>query len=511
MTWTVRSPATKNVIGTLEETSVEQVDKLYENAKKAYLTWAGLPISERVHSLRKLRLHIIDELDYIVKVISDSTGKVAVEALTTEVMTVVDSIAHIEKRAAAALKTQKVKTPITFIGKASYIEYKPRGTVLVISPWNFPFQLSMIPIAEALVAGNAVILKPSEITPMVGVLIENLFKEAEFPEGLLQVAHGGKELGAALVEGKPDFIHFTGSVRTGKIIQMEAAKQLIPTLLELGGKDPMIVCADANMERAVQGAIWGAFTNSGQVCMSVERVYVDKSVYREFVDRLVQATQSLKQGTASDSDIGSMTFPQQTAIIKEHVTEALEKGAELIAGEHPDQWADDQMFIKPMIVTNVNHDMAIMQEETFGPVLPIMPFETEEEAIFLANDTRFGLNASVWTTDVERGKRIVSRLLSGNAVINDVIITVANPYLPYGGTKEGGIGAYHGDVGMQNFCVQTAVMVDKGRKKEEVNWYPYEGKYELFARLIRSFWGKKRNWGQFLAAYRQLLKSGDRE
>ncbi|HEY9576952.1 MAG TPA: aldehyde dehydrogenase family protein, partial [Pseudobacillus sp.] len=363
----------------------------------------------------------------------------------------------------------------------------------------------------ALVAGNAVILKPSEITPMVGVLIEDLFRKAGFPQGLLQVAHGGKELGAALVEGKPDFIHFTGSVRTGKVIQAEAARQLIPTLLELGGKDPMIVCADANIERAVRGAIWGAFTNSGQVCMSVERVYVDKSVYQEFVDRLVQETQSLKQGIASDSDIGSMTFPKQTAIIKEHVKEALEKGAKLITGEHPDQWEDDQMFIKPMILTNVHHEMAIMQEETFGPVLPVMSFDTEEEAVSLANDTRFGLNASVWTADIDRGKQIVSRLVSGNAVINDVIITVANPYLPYGGAKEGGIGAYHGDVGMQSFCVQTAVMVDKGYKKKEVNWFPYDGKYELFTSLIRSFWGEKRNWGQFLAAYRKLLKTEHRK
>ncbi|OCA92138.1 aldehyde dehydrogenase family protein [Pseudobacillus wudalianchiensis] len=511
MIWTVKSPATKKVIGTLDETPLERAEDLYDNANKAFLTWSGLSISERVHFLQKLRLSIVEQLDDIVKVIHDSTGKVAVEALTTEVMTVVDSISHIEKRAAAALKTRKVKTPITFIGKSSYIEYKPRGTVLVISPWNFPFQLSMIPIVEALVAGNAVILKPSEITPMVGVLIEQLFEQAGFPAGLLQVAHGGKELGAALVKGKPDFIHFTGSVRTGKIIQAEAAKQLIPTLLELGGKDPMIVCADANMERAVQGAIWGAFTNSGQVCMSVERVYVDKSIYQKFVDRLVQETQALKQGIAADSDIGSMTFPQQTAIIKAHVKDALEKGAELIAGDHPDQWKDGQMFIEPMILTKVDHGMAIMQEETFGPVLPVMPFETEEEAIALANDTRFGLNASVWTADLDRGKRIVSRLISGNAVINDVIITVANPYLPYGGAKEGGIGAYHGDVGMQNFCVQTAVMVDKGHKKKEVNWYPYEGKYEAFVKLIRSFWGEKRDWGQFLSAYKKLLKIGNKK
>lgn len=423
---------------------------------------------------------------------------------------VADALSHIEKRAQSALKTRKVKTPITFIGKSSYIEYKPRGVVLVISPWNFPFQLSMIPIAEALVGGNVVLLKPSEITPLVGTLIEDLFAQAGFPEDVVQVAHGGGELGAVLVEGKPDYIHFTGSVRTGKIIQSEAAKNLIPTTLELGGKDAMIVFADANIDRAVQGALWGAFSNSGQVCMSVERIYVERTIYYGFLERIVQQTHNLQQGTSASDDIGSMTFPNQVDIVKAHVTEAIEKGAELLTGDHPAFWGTNQMFLKPMILTGVTHDMQIMQEETFGPVLPIMPFDAEEEAIILANDTRFGLSASVWTADLDRGKRVVSKLITGNAVINDVIITIANPYLPYGGVKEGGIGTYHSDSGMQTFCIQTAVMMDGGRTNSEVNWFPYAGKYELFMTLIHSFFGEKRNYFKFLKSYFSLLAVSSR-
>ncbi|WP_018133007.1 aldehyde dehydrogenase family protein [Effusibacillus pohliae] len=514
MTWVVKHPATGETIGSLQETPPAKVNDLYREAKEAFAAWSRLPVRKRLNYLRALRLAIVEDMEDIVRVISQSTGKIPTEALVTEVMAVAEAILHIEKRAPHALKTKKVKTPITFIGKTSYVEYKPRGVVLVLSPWNFPFQLSAIPVAEALAGGNTVILKPSEISPLVGVLIEALFAKAGFPKGVLQVAHGGKELGTALVRAKPDYIHFTGSVRTGKIIQAEAAKHLIPTTLELGGKDPMIVFADANLERAVNAAVWGAFSNSGQVCMSVERIYVQRPVYDEFVTRLAQAAECLRQGNDPDDDLGSMTFPTQLNIVASHVKQALEQGARLLTGEHPDTWQEGWMFLKPMIVTNVTQDMDIMQEETFGPVLPVMPFDTEEEAIQLANDSRFGLSASVWTSDIGRGKRVVSRLVTGNAVINDLIITIANPHLPYGGVKEGGLGAYHADIGMQTFCVRTSVMVDSGRWNREVHWFPYAGKFLPFANLVRSFWGRSRNWPGFLRSYLQLLslsRTADRQ
>jgi acyl-CoA reductase-like NAD-dependent aldehyde dehydrogenase len=505
MTWEVKHPATGVVIGSVEETPKEHVCEIYERARAAFQTWSKLSVNDRVRLIRNLRLAIVEHLDEVVHVISESTGKSSVEALTTELMSVADALLHIEKTAHRVLRIRKVKTPLMFFGKTSYVEFKPRGVVLVISPWNFPFLLSVVAVAEALVGGNVVILKPSEVTPLVGKGIERLFEYAGFPEHVLQVVFGKGDLGATLVSAGPDYIHFTGSVKTGKIIQSEAAKRLIPTTLELGGKDPMIVFADANLERAVHAAVWGAFCNSGQVCMSVERVYVQQPVYDEFVRRVVAETERLTLGNGADDDSGSMTFPAQVETVRRHVTDALNRGARLLTGDHPSTWRDGQMFLKPMVIVDVTQDMTLMQDETFGPVLPILPFDTEEEAVKLANDTRYGLSASVFSSDLDRAKRVVSKLMTGNAVINDVIITIANPNLPYGGVKQGGIGAYHGETGIQGFCVRTAVMVDRGRRKREVIWFPYRQKYQWFAVITKSYWGKKRRVFSFVRAYLKLL------
>jgi acyl-CoA reductase-like NAD-dependent aldehyde dehydrogenase len=279
--WKVSHPATGKLIGELDETPIYEVPRMYQNADQASKPWGKKTLAERLQWLKKLRIHLVDQIDDIAQVIQDSTGKVPMEALSADMLTIVDMIKHFEKYAHKILKTQKVPTPILFFGKKSYIEYKPRGVVLVISPWNFP--LSLAPVLSALVAGNSVILKPSEITPLIGQLIETIFKDIGFPAHVVQVAHGGKELGSRLVQENPDYIFFTGSVATGKKIQQEAARYLIPTTLELGGKDPMIVCADAHIERAVHAALWGGLTNSGQVCMSVERIYVQKEIAEKFV------------------------------------------------------------------------------------------------------------------------------------------------------------------------------------------------------------------------------------
>ncbi|MBO8172858.1 MAG: aldehyde dehydrogenase family protein [Bacillaceae bacterium] len=500
-------PATGEEIGRMEETPLAKVPLMYEKARQAFPAWAEMPVKKRVEHLRSLRLYMLEHMEELVQVITDSTGKVAVEALTADILTVVDAVQHMEKTAASALAPRRVSTPLLFFGKKSYIEYKPRGVVLVISPWNYPFQLAMIPVVSALAAGNTVILKPSEVTPLVGKWIETLFHESGFPEGVVQVAHGGKELGAGLVERKPDYIFFTGSVRTGKIIQEQAARYLIPTTLELGGKDPMIVFGDAHLERAVKGAVWGGLTNSGQVCMSVERLYVEKPVYDRFVRQLVKEVNRLQQGRGTDDDLGSMTFPGQIDIVREHIEDALARGARLLTGQEPSRWnMDNGMFLEPMVLVDVTPDMKVMREESFGPILPVMPFEGEDEAVRLANDSPYGLNASVWSRDLEKAKRIASRLVSGNVVINDVMITVANPHLPFGGVKESGIGRYHGDVGLQTFCHQTSVMVDPGKSASEVNWFPYRGKYPLFLQLIRSYFGEKKAWWRFIKSYLHLLR-----
>lgn len=489
-TWQVIAPATGQCIGQLTETPVREIPAMYSRAREAYLEWSGIPLEERLGYFRRLRQELIEQVDEIVDVVARSTGKVPVEVLTAEWMPLLDMLHYIDKHANRILRRQKQPTPLFFFGKRSYVEYLPRGVILVISPWNYPFQLALVPMLSALISGNTVILKPSEVTPLVGALIETIFQRCGFPEGVVQVAHGGKELGAALTSAKPDYIFFTGSVQTGKIIQAQAARDLIPTTLELGGKDPMIVCADANLRRAAKGAVWGAFTNSGQVCMSVERLYVERVIYDEFVAGVIAEVNQLRQGTDVDDDLGSMTFPAQIRLVKDHVEDALAHGARLVTGTPPAQWKEG-MFLPPLVLTGVGQDFRVVQEETFGPVLPIIPFDTEEEAVQLANDSTFGLNASVWSADLPKAERIASRLVSGAVVINNVIISAVNPHLPFGGVKHSGLGRYHSATGLRTFCHEKAILADRGKQQSEVNWYPYKGKFTLMKEALTLYFGGK--------------------
>jgi len=504
--WKVYSPSTKELLGAMKETKADEVAAMYAGAKQAFEMWKKLTIRERLSYFDKLRDVLLSELEEATAVISSSNGKVKVDALVADIMPVLDFLSFLKKDAETILQRQKVKTPIVFIGKKSYVEYMPRGVVAVISPWNYPFQLTMVPALSALVSGNTVIAKPSEITPLVGTYMEKIFQKAGFPKGVIQFAHGGKEVGEALIHNKPNYIFFTGSVATGKIIASEAAKHLIPVTLELGGKDPMIVCHDANIERAAKGAVWGAFTNSGQVCMSVERLYVDERIYEPFLEAVKHEVALLKQGTDIEHDIGSMTFKKQVGIVKDQVVDALAKGAVLETGKAPDKWEEESMFIEPMVLTSISDHMKLMQEETFGPTLPIVTFSNEQEAIAKANESEYGLNASVWSSDLARAERIASELVSGAVIINDVLISVANHHLPFGGAKQSGIGSYHADQGLRMFCYEKAVMSDAGKKRSEVQWYPYDGKYDEFKRMIQSFYGGSKNYSVFAKSFLNLLK-----
>ncbi len=499
------APATGKLIGEIAETPIGKVDSFYQKGKGAFQQWSNLTFSDRASYLLRLKEIIVEQMEEIAKIIAEDSGKVVTEALVADIMPTLDAIDHTVKHGKKHLRRQKVRTPLLLIGKKSFIEYMPRGVVLIISPWNYPMQLAMVPMISALAAGNTVILKPSEVTPLVGKCIEELFEKAGLPEGVVQVAHGGKEVGAAFTNGKPDYIFFTGSVSTGKIIQQVAAQDLIPTTLELGGKDPMIVFADAHLERAAKGAAWAAFTNSGQVCMSAERLYVEKTIFPQFLALLKKEIKNLKQGNDQNADVGSMTFPAQLQIVKEQLEDALSKGARLETGLPPERWANG-MYIPLTVVTNVNHQMKIIQEESFGPLLPVLPFDNEEEAIGLANDTVYGLNASVWTNDKEKARRVASKLVSGAVVINDAIISIANHGLPFGGTKHSGIGRYHGDAGLRIFCHEKAIVEDNGRKKSEIHWYPYSDKFPLFLQLFKSYFQKNRDWVGFAKNYLRILK-----
>ncbi|WP_108670209.1 aldehyde dehydrogenase family protein [Peribacillus acanthi] len=502
----VQSPATGEFFAEMFETTIEETSFIYEKSRKAFPTWSTMTIDERLVYFHNLRRIMVEQMDDLAKKISLDTGKVKLEALVADIMPVLDFLKSLDKTAKKTLVRQKVSTPLLLMGKKSYIEYMPRGTVLVISPWNYPFQLAMIPILSALVGGNCVISKPSEVTPFVGKVMEDLFKLAEFPEGVVSFAHGGKELGATLTEHGPDYIFFTGSVRTGKIIGQVAAKKLIPTTLELGGKDPMIVLSDAHLKRAAKAAVWGAFTNSGQVCMSVERVYVDRSVYNEFLRLVKVEVSQMKQGQSNSDDVGSMTFPAQIDIVRNQIEDALSQGATLETGIEPRHWKEGEMHVPMMVLSNVYKGMKVLNEETFGPIMPIVPFDTVEEVISLANDSEYGLNASVWSKNIQLAQTVASQIVSGAVVINDVIVTAANHHLPFGGAKQSGVGRYHGEAGLKIFCHEKAVMVDSGWKSSEIQWYPYHGKYELFLSLFKSYFKDRVNWFTFLQSFQKLIK-----
>jgi acyl-CoA reductase-like NAD-dependent aldehyde dehydrogenase len=461
------------------------IQKTVAVSRAAFAAWKQTTLKDRLTRVRRLRLNIAESLDDIVNAITAATGKTPVEAMMADILPTLDIFKYYESNAEAILAPRSVKTPFSYQHAYSYVSYKPLGVVLVIAPWNYPFQLAMVPLVSALIAGNTVILKPSEITPSLGELIGNLCGEAGFPRDVVQTVSGDGAVGAKLIDQKPDKIFFTGSAATGKKIMAQAANYLIPVDLELGGKDPMIVFEDADLERAANAAMYGAFANSGQVCVSVERLYVQDTVYDRFSAMLVDKTKSVKVGLDVNADMGAITMPRQIEIIEAQVRDAQSKGAKLRI-----PYKKEGDFIYPTILTDVNHAMTIMTEETFGPVLPVMPFKTEEEAIRLANDSVYGLNASVWSVDLEKAKRVASQIDTGNCAINDVLKNIGNPYLPFGGVKHSGFARYHGPEGLRTFCQQMSVMVYTGKAKTEINWFPYSKElYDQLKTFLRMIHG----------------------
>ncbi|MBL0057989.1 MAG: aldehyde dehydrogenase family protein [Elusimicrobia bacterium] len=487
------------------------IEELGDRACQAGTSWAQTTFEERVDRLGRLRNLIIEEMDAIAGCLNTVTGKTPVEAVMTEIIPTVENLRYLEKNLARVLSPEKRPTPFSYRHSSSHVERHPWGWVLILSPWNFPFQLSLVPMATALAAGNAVILKPSELSTEVGKMIESLFHRAGFPKEAVVLAPGDGLVGQQLIDEKPDLIFLTGGVETGKKVMAAAATHLIPVVLELGGKDPMIVFDDAPFDRTVEAAVYGAFANAGQVCVATERLYVQEGVHDRFVAALVARTKALRIGTTMDDDMGALTNPRQADIINGHIDDALQKGAQL----RTERWTKGPLM-SPVVLTKTNHTMAVMTEETFGPILPVMSFKTEEEAIALANDSKFGLNASVWTRDLARGRRVASRLAAGNCVVNDVLKNIGNPHMPFGGIKQSGFGRYHGPEGLRAFTYEKSVMVNQGSASRELNWFPYSrAVYEnLRVYLHMSFLKKpllaklKGLWG-FMRAFRQSQKKAN--
>lgn len=482
------SPVTGEKLGEYPITSAAQVEVAVKRARAAFVSWSRTSLEERFAYLDQIKALITKDGEAFAKRISEDTGKPLVDSMMTELFSIPLFLDYYKKTAPKVLGRKRQRTPIVFPGKSSYVEHFPMGVIAIISPWNFPFQLSMVPVLSALIAGNTVILKPSEVTPITGELIDELMRRVGLPEGVFQVLQGDGSTGAALTQADVDKIFFTGSVATGKKVMAAAAQKPIPVELELGGKDAMIVCEDANLERAAKGALWGGFINCGQMCISVERLFVHEQVYDKFVGLLECELDRLKVGGPDeDADMGPMTFPPQLKTVEAHLSDAVEKGAKILRGgkriDRPGQ------FFEPTLLAEVTPQMKVYAEETFGPVLPIIKVKSDEEAILLANEHQYGLTGSVWTQDKSRGLQIASRLECGQVMINDVVVSVGNPVLPFGGVKASGFGRYHGPEGLLAFTHQKAIMADRGFLNSEPFWFPYEGKYphvvEVFEALLK--------------------------
>jgi acyl-CoA reductase-like NAD-dependent aldehyde dehydrogenase len=434
----------------------------------------------------KARKIVLNEMEEIALLISRETGKPVAEAISMEVAPTLDLMQFFARKAASMLRPRRISVGLySLLGRSSYEIYKPLGVIGIVSPWNFPWATPLDEIVMALLAGNTVVLKPSELTPLTGLKIKDVFTRAGIPEEVLQVVTGDGSTGAALVGAGVDKIMFTGSVATGKRVAEAAAKYLTPVVLELGGKDPMIVLDDANIPNAARGAVWGAFANAGQACASVERCYVHESIAEQFIAGVVKETKRLRQSVGVDPtcDIGSMTSERQLLAVQRHVDEAIDKGAKALTGG--DRFGDSSApFFAPTVLINVNHEMDVMRDETFGPVLPIMSFKTDEEAVRLANDSIYGLTASVWTGDIARGRRLAERIEAGTVMVNEVLYTHGIASTPWGGVKQSGLGRTHGRAGLLELVSARQIHVNHFSFLPDLWWFNYT---PAAGRLFRGF------------------------
>ena len=500
------SPIDGRLLGEYPVTDAETIVRQLAAARTAATTWATLTVEQRLNRLAPLAELILADADAIVDCVHWATGKTATEALLGEIYPVLDLLAYYRKHAATILAGYDVLTsPWLFPGATAQVERRPFGVAAIISPWNYPFQLALAPLLTALIAGNAVILKPSELALPVGTLIGDFIARLDLPEGLVQTVVGGAEAGEALIDAGPDLVFFTGGLQAGKAVMRRAAQHPIPVLLELGGKDAMMVFADADLRRAANAALYGGFCNSGQVCISVERLYVQRDCHDRFVQALLDGLSKLEVGAGEDADLGAMTSDRQIAVVRAHYDDALAQGAIASGPLHI-----DGRFVGPVVLWNVHHGMRVMREETFGPLLPVMAFDDEVEALQLANDSEFGLNASVWSLDIAKAERIARQLQTGNWAVNEVIKNAGHPGLPFGGVKRSGFGRYHGGEGLLSFSYSQSGLTSRARAPAEANWFPYSARsyrnlqgYLDFVHGSGSLWQRLRRNREALMAFRQ--------
>lgn len=499
-----RNPTTGETIQELDATSIEDLPAIFARARLANKHWEATSLKKRSQYLLQLRETLLNHVDDLVQLISDENGKPRLEAMVNEVLPSVDTLTYFAKKTPKLLKDRTISLSLMKHRK-SYLNYWPVGVVAIITPWNYPFLLPFAEILMALAAGNSIIFKPSEVTPCVGLKIQELCNEAGLPPDVLQTVIGDGSLGAAIIQQKPGKIFFTGSVPTGKKIMAAAAEHLIPVNLELGGKDAMIVLPDANLDYATSAALWGGFSNSGQVCASTERILVHERISEAFLEKLKQKVGLLRQGPSqsNNNDLGAITFEKQKTTYAKQIEDAKSQNAQFISGG---EFSPDKRYLKPTIVTGPQIEkLDIYNEETFGPVVAVTTFKSVSEAVQKANKSKYGLLASVITKNISLGEEIAKKLEVGTVTVNEVVYTAGLGETPWGGVKESGFGRTHSDMGIYEFVNVRHIHKPKLRLFvfKSLWWFPYTPfQYTTFRQFFEFY---RRNWVDKICAIPHFL------
>ena len=469
-------PATGEVVARFESTPVGELAEMFRRARAVREDWAALPVRSRCALIRRLGEVIYSRRREWAERVTRETGKPHAEALFADVLISLETAKYYARNMPRFLRDVPVPHQnLAAKAKSGRLRYEPFGVIAIIAPWNYPLAIPLGQIIPAVAAGNAVVLKPSELAPSCGHLIADCFAEAGFPPHLIQIVQGGRELGAALINMRPDKVIFTGSTDAGKHVAESCARQMIPSVLELGGKDAMLVLADADLEAASSAAVWGAFTNCGQACLSVERIYVEQEIAESFTERCVAKTRLLRLGPGSDPDneVGPMIHPQAVDRIEAQLQAAAAAGARILTGgcRRPDL---GPCYFEPAVITDVNHDMALMREPLFGPVLAIQVVSSADEAVALANDSPYSLSASVWTAGRERGRRVAAQIRSGAVMVNDLASYFGMPEAPHGGGGLSGWGRTHSRLGLLEMVRVKYIDVDWLPRRPKTWWFGYD-------------------------------------
>ena len=488
----LRCPIDLAPIGELTCATAEDVRDAVVRARAAQRDWAQRTFTERAEPMWRLLDLFVQRREDIVAAVVRETGKARAEALAMEVYAPCDSISYYAKNAAKFLAPEKRRVHgLMGLAKKLRIVYRPLGVVGLITPWNGPVALAVNPTVQALMAGNAVVHKPSEVTPFSAELVRELFVAAGIPADLYQVVQGDGRTGAALIEAGVDKVSFTGSVATGRRVGEACGRMLIPCTLELGGKDAMIVCADADLERAADGAVFGSCMNTGHYCCGTERIYAVEPIFEPLVERVVAKVAALRQSDHGETDVGAVFWDRQLEIIESHVEDARARGAKVLVGgrRNPNLGG---LYYEPTVLVDVDPSMRIMREETFGPIVAIVKVASEEEALRLANDSEYGLNGNVWTADVDKGLRIAASMETGGVCINDPAITYGIPEAPFGGIKASGVGQVNGATGLRGYCHALPISIDRRGKGPIQGGFPYTARSTaLLDRIIRYYYGTR--------------------